>query len=282
MRTATSDRSRGADAVSSDRSARRSLGQNFLVDGGAVRKIVALVAGADPRGVLEIGPGRGALTDGLAALGVPLVAVEKDERFAGDLGARFAGSPHVTIWPGDALALPLDTALPAETGNVAVGNLPYNAAAPIFFRLLGLRQRFARFVLMFQREVAERIAAAPGSSAYGAVSVLSRWLTETRIALRLGPRSFRPAPKVHSAVVVVVPRQVPLVGVPDEAAFAGFVRAVFTYRRKTLGAALRAARLAEPDEARRAVQACGLPATARAQELDVPLLAALHAALTHG
>ena len=255
--------------------ARKSLGQHFLRERGAVRRIAALVGEASPRTIFEIGPGDGALTAALAELGQPVVAVEKDERCVSVLTDRFDGNDRVEVLSGDALDVVLEDVAGADGHCVVVGNLPYNVAAPIYFRLLDHRQRFCRMVLMFQREVAERLVAEPGRRAYGSISVMTRLLTRSRIALRLPPGAFRPRPQVHSAVVVVEPLAQPAVPVDDVDEFQETIRAVFNYPRKGVAAALRAARLVPSGSVAEVVAAAGLERTTRAQHLDLDPLARL-------
>ncbi len=188
--------------------ARHALSQNFLAD---VDVLEAILAEADPmagRGVLEIGPGLGLLTGGLLAAGASVTAVELDRGLAAFLREEFAGALSTTGGPGtlrlvegDALDQPL-TRLVAPPYDV-VANLPYHITSPILHRLLGEPPRPRRLVLMVQREVAERIAAKPGGLSY--LSVFVQYHAAVRIALRVPPAAFEPAPAVDSAVIVVEP-----------------------------------------------------------------------------
>lgn len=229
-----------------DLRARKSLGQHFLRDEAALRDIAARCDVADSAPIVEIGPGQGALTTHLRALDRPLVLVEKDRRFAALLRERYADDPLVTVEEGDATDFDFRGAVPTGRRGVAVGNLPYNVAAPIFFRLLDARQAYARLVLMFQREVADRLVAPPGSKTYGAPSVATALFTEARVVRRLSPGAFHPAPRVHSAVVQLDVLPAPRVPVAREDDFLKLVRALFRYRRKTVANALRQAGYTAP------------------------------------
>lgn len=249
--------------------ARKSLGQHFLCDRGALHDIAARAHEPAADVVFEIGPGRGALTEALVGRGRRLILVEKDRRFVDHLSERYADRPEVSVVEGDATVFDFGAWLGTNERAVAVGNLPYNAAAPIFFHLLDVRRRFARFVLMFQREVAERIVAPPGSKTYGAPSVATRMFTEARIVRRLPPGAFHPPPKVHSAVVQVDPLPAPVHPVADEVRFLRFVRGLFQLRRKTLGNVIAATGLAGGRVAAEVAAEAGVDPRARAETLDV-------------
>lgn len=216
--------------------AKRSLGQNFLVDANVSRKIAGALQAAPGDTVLEIGPGQGALTRFLAALpGVRLVALEKDAALAVALKAAL---PEVGVVVADALAYPWERL--GESGPVRViGNLPYNVASPIIWDLAARCPRCLRAVFMIQREVAERLCARPGTGAYGG---LTAWVTSfvtPQLLFRVGPEVFRPRPKVESAVVALTP--LPAAARPsDPAALATVIKTCFTWRRKQLQNILKA------------------------------------------
>jgi 16S rRNA (adenine1518-N6/adenine1519-N6)-dimethyltransferase len=219
---------------------RKRFGQHFL-EPAWVRKLVEVIAPASDDVFLEIGPGRGALTFPLAAAARQVIAVEIDRDLAADL-AR-AAPPNVTVVTGDVLAIDPWSVLPdrSEAPVVrAAGNLPYNISSPILFALIAAHTRDARLrdaTLMLQREVADRLSAAPGGGDYGVLSVFVQRRAEVRRVLDLPPGAFRPPPKVHSAVVRLefrpdVPQAPPT--------FESLVRGVFTHRRKTMANALAA------------------------------------------
>ena len=216
---------------------RRRLGQNFLVASPVVERIVA-VAGVAGRTVVEIGPGVGALSDALAAVAMELLLVEIDPRMAQRLAERYASSVHVRVVSGDALEVDFDALLAGRERAIAIGNLPYSVGTAILVRLLAARARFVRLVLMLQREVAERLVAAPGTKPYGVLTVLTALYGEARIVLRVSPGAFVPRPKVESAVVSIEVATTPRANVGDEALFREIVRRAFGQRRKTLRAAL--------------------------------------------
>ena len=229
--------------------------------------------------IVEIGPGLGALTAHLLPIAPRLILIEKDTRFAAALSARFRTRPGVEIIEGDAASFDYAPVLGGAGTAVVVGNLPYNAASPIYFGLLDQRRHFARLVLMFQREVAERLVATPGSKAYGAPSVATAMFFSARIVHRLAPAAFVPRPKVHSAVVELVPRPTPLCPLEDEAAFLRFVRTLFRFRRKTLANALRAGALSPASASPSAAAAVADPdPRVRAEQLDASALWRLYLA----
>lgn len=182
------------------RSKRHRLGQNFLVDVDVAERIVALLA-EDPPRVLEIGPGRGALTEPLLEKFERVLAFELDENLAQPLQQRF-GTDRLEIWHVDALRKDLD-ALEAESPWQVAANLPYSVGTAILRRLLPRHDLFTRLVVMLQREVAHRVVAAPGGSGHGLLALERAAWGEARLLFDVPPRAFRPAPKVVSSVVVV-------------------------------------------------------------------------------
>jgi len=210
---------------------RKSLGQNFLHDRNIVRKIVAL-ARAFPPPYLEIGPGLGALTGPLAESGLPVVAVEVDRGLAAHLRERFPGA-RVDVVEADFLTVSAgEWRRRFPEGGTVVGNLPYSISSPVLLRLVELRGLFPRAVLMLQREMVERLCAAPGGKEYGILSVYLSVLAEARQEFVVRRTCFHPAPEVDSAVLTVR-----FFGdFPDElvGALQTVVRAAFAQRRKTL------------------------------------------------
>ena len=216
---------------------RKGWGQHFLCDPGVAHRIVE-TADVGPRSVvLEIGPGLGALTDELAGRAGRLYLVEVDPVLAARLAARYAENPRVRTVAGDVLAVDLETFV-TEPAVTAVGNLPYNIAIPILFRLREARARLPRAVVMIQREVAERLVARPSTADYGVTTVLIQAVADVRLAFRVSRRSFFPPPRVESAVVDVRWTAQPRVDLGDEQAFREVVRAAFGQRRKMLRNAL--------------------------------------------
>lgn len=218
--------------------AKRSLGQNFLVDGNLQRKIV-LALGAGPGDeVLEIGPGQGALTQHLVGSVKRLVLVELDDDLAHDLQERYGSDPTVQVVHGDVLETDVAGAVTDWESTRVVGNIPYNITTPILFQLL-MRPRPREIVLMVQREVADRIVAGAGTPAYGALAVGVQSVAETEFLFRVPRGAFRPVPRVESAVVRVVPHQPPRLSPDDEARLRTLTRACFQWRRKQMQKILR-------------------------------------------
>lgn len=219
--------------------AKRSLGQNFLIDPNVQRKIVAaLEAGPDDE-VLEIGPGVGALTRHLAGTVRRLVLVELDNGLAARLREEHAGDPTVEVINEDVLEVPLER-ISADAGRLKViGNIPYNITTPILFGLLERRPRPARIVLMVQREVADRILEPAGSKTYGALAVGVQAVAEVTRVMNVSRDAFRPVPDVMSSVVRIVPHFPPRLTVEDEGALRELTRAAFQQRRKQFQRILR-------------------------------------------
>ena len=218
----------------------RRFGQHFLVSRRALDSIVSAARLAPDDAVLEVGAGFGTLTRALAARAGRVTAVELDRRLLPALAAEVGSLPNARIVPGDALQLDPEALFgdPSTAVRKLVANLPYNVAAPVLLRFLDPRLRVARLVVTVQREVAERIVAAPGTPAYGRLSVAVQFRAAARIALRIPSGAFWPPPEVESAVAEIVPRDDPAVSVPDDGEFGRIVAAGFGQRRKTLVNAL--------------------------------------------
>jgi 16S rRNA (adenine1518-N6/adenine1519-N6)-dimethyltransferase len=220
---------------------RKKFGQHFLEPAWADR-LAGLIAPRATDRFLEIGPGAGALTLRLAPRVAHVTAVEIDPEMVAALGPR--APANVTLVHADFLEFDVGALAPDGPIRVA-GNLPYNVSSPILFRLLAAHRSHGRLVdatLMLQREVAERIEASPGTRDYGVLAILVQLHADVRPLLTLPPGAFRPAPKVHSAVIGLTFRP-PAVRLTDEPLFEAMVRSMFTQRRKMLGNAL--ARFAE-------------------------------------
>jgi 16S rRNA (adenine1518-N6/adenine1519-N6)-dimethyltransferase len=212
------------------------LGQNFLIDPNIVRKIVALAELGPHDRVLEIGPGRGILTEALCRTASRVTAIEIDPRLHAYLSTRQDEFPNLTLVLDDAMNYPIDS-LPA--GTVVVANLPYYLSTPLLFRLLDQRDRFPRMVLMLQDEVADRLVAKPNSSAYGVLSVMAQYAADITKAFRVSSQCFRPRPEVGSAVVLLRTKERRELNREEEPKFATLVRSAFAHRRKTLVNSLR-------------------------------------------
>lgn len=247
--------------------AKKHLGQNFLHEKGVIAKIVQAI---DPRPgdvLVEIGPGQGALTFPLLDRHGELTAIEFDRDLHAPLQAAAAAHGRLHLIEGDVLGVDF-TALAARGGDAhgqirLVGNLPYNLSSPILFHALDHAGAIRDMHFMLQKEVVERMAAGPGSKVNGRLSVMLQAYCAVTPLFVVPPGAFRPAPKVDSAVVRLVPKPAERIEVADRATFANVVRAAFGQRRKTLRNALQGV----ADTA--AIEAAGLRADARAEQVAV-------------
>lgn len=216
---------------------KRSLGQNFLVDPNLQRKIVEAVGSGEGEPVLEIGPGRGALTGHLVARGVRLTAVELDDELAGELAFRYEADRRVNVVHGDVLSLDLPALAGDWSGTTVVGNIPYGITTPIVFRLLRLPCP-RDIVLTVQVEVARRILAGPGTRIYGALSVGVALHARASRICKVPRSAFRPVPRVDSVALRITPRSPPRLTPAAAARVRVVTRAAFSWRRKQLGTIL--------------------------------------------
>ena len=250
-----------------DLRAKKSLGQNFLLDLNLTARIARAAGDLHNATVIEIGPGPGGLTRALLAEGAKrVIAIERDERAIGaleEIAAHYPG--RLDIVSADALSFDPRPLLHGETARI-IANLPYNIATPLLIGWLTAEPWppwYDQLVLMFQREVAERIAAQPGGKSYGRLAVLTGWRTEAKILFDIAPSAFVPPPKVTSSVVRLVPRQKPLPC--DAAALQRVTEAAFGQRRKMLRQSLKSLGV---DAAALLAQA-EIEPTARAEEIPV-------------
>jgi 16S rRNA (adenine1518-N6/adenine1519-N6)-dimethyltransferase len=251
---------------------RKSLGQHFLTDPSILARIVDALDVSAGETVVEVGPGRGALTDILAGRARRVIAIEYDRALAAHLRDRFATNPRVEIV--EANVLETNVAAFADGPFKLIGNVPYYITTPIIFQTLRLpRPRVAVFLV--QREVAERIVARAGSDAYGALSVNIQAVASATIVFHVAAGSFQPPPKVDSAVVRLVDRPEPLVSPEHEQRFREFVQAAFGMRRKQMIRVVREVRGLDASSAARALDAAGIPATARVETVEGSALARL-------
>lgn len=215
---------------------RKRFGQHFLTDRRSLERIADTLAPEPNDTVVEIGPGRGALTEVLSARCGRLIAVEIDRDLVRLLTARYEHQPHVEVIEGDALET--DWAAMAGPSYLLAGNLPYYITTPLIFRILQF-PRPLRAVLLVQREVAGRLVAQPGSGDYGALTVNVQVSAAVRQVARVPPGAFHPRPKVESAIVLLSPLLDPPLGPSEEAPFRKFVQAIFGMRRKQMIRVLR-------------------------------------------
>jgi 16S rRNA (adenine1518-N6/adenine1519-N6)-dimethyltransferase len=213
--------------------ARKRFGQNFLIDRQVIGQILDAI-NCQPRDhIVEIGPGLGALTEGLIHSAARLTVVEIDRDLAADLRHRYGQRPHFQLHQADALTLDFSTLGQGEALRI-VGNLPYNISTPLLFHLLDYRPAISDMCFMLQKEVVERLAAAPGSKNYGRLSIMMQYHCQVRSVLTVPPQAFRPAPKVTSAVVQLQPHANPPWEAVDMRLFSRLVNTCFQQRRKTL------------------------------------------------
>lgn len=252
--------------------ARKSLGQNFILDLNLTSKIARAAGDLTRADVVEVGPGPGGLTRGLLMEGARrVVAIEKDARCLPALAEIAAVAPRLEIVEGDALEI--DLAAIATPPVKIVANLPYNVGTELLTRWLDPPEwppLWSSLTLMFQREVAERIVARPGSKAYGRLSVLAAWRTDARIVMDLPPTAFVPPPKVRSAVVHLDALPAPRFEAPAKT-LKSVVKAAFAQRRKMLRASLKGV---APDIEDR-LRAAGIAPTDRAETVDLERFCAL-------
>ncbi|GAA4686956.1 16S rRNA (adenine1518-N6/adenine1519-N6)-dimethyltransferase [Promicromonospora umidemergens] len=245
----------------------KTLGQNFLHDGGTVRKIVRIAALRPGERVVEVGPGLGSLTLGLVEAGASVVAIEIDPLLAGQITGtvqdRFPGADFEVVL-SDAMDV---TTLPGAPPTALVANLPYNVAVPVLLTMLQRFDSLERVLVMVQAEVADRIAAVPGSKIYGIPSVKAAWYSSARRVGTIGRNVFWPAPNVDSALVYLERREPPSTTAPRERVFA-VVDTAFAQRRKTLRAAL-AGLFGSGAAAETALRAAGVDPSARGETLVV-------------
>jgi 16S rRNA (adenine1518-N6/adenine1519-N6)-dimethyltransferase len=268
------------------------LGQHFLSSQSAGLRIVEALGDLSAATVLEIGPGRGALTALLATRGRRIIAVELDRVLAAQLRMKFSTYPNVEIIEGDILKIELDTVFGPKPGTLrpglnfapepahVVGNLPYYITSDILLRLLEYHRYFSTIVIMVQKEVADRLAASPGTRDYGLLSATAQLYAGVEKLFTLPPGAFAPPPKVHSSVVrLTIESRLESLQVP-EAGFISFLKLSFGQKRKTLWNNLKTQ---YPQKAlKEALALTGVKPTVRAEALPLAKSAALYRALHNG
>ena len=251
----------------------KKLGQNFLIDHSIVQGIVDAAQIVPGEKVLEIGPGIGTLTQGLAEAGACVTAVELDKKLPAVLAQTLAGYENVNIVPGDILKVNIPEIMGEGSFKVAA-NLPYYITTPIVMALLEQRLPISRMVTMVQKEVAERMVANPGGKDYGALSVAVQYYTIPSIVLDVPPKSFIPAPEVDSVVICCEVREKPAVEVVDEKMFFRVVKAAFGQRRKTFNNALKSMGI-DKEQVQAVLAAAGIDGTRRGETLSLQEFAAV-------
>lgn len=249
--------------------ARKRFGQHFLKDRKAVDRIIAALAPMPGEPVLEIGPGKGALTSRLIESGASVAAVEIDRDLAAALGNRWPRN-RLSVFCEDVLTLELDRVsrdlgFHSGAGLAVVGNLPYNISKPVVQRLVLFRGFISRAVLMFQKEVADRLTASPGSRQYGPITVLASLTFEIGHLFDLPPTAFRPAPLVRSSVTSWVPRRNGILTDELEPGLRACLTATFASRRRTIFNNLRHVLPGGADEAKKMLRSAGIDGLLRAE-----------------
>lgn len=243
--------------------ARKRFGQNFLHDPSVIQRIVDAIAVKPDDNLVEIGPGKGAITALLLARAKQLNVVELDRDLIPILLAQFANHSGFKIHQADALKYDFASLWSTQSPLRVVGNLPYNISTPLIFHLLALGQKVQDMHFMLQLEVVERMAASPGGKNYGRLSVMTQYHCQVNLLFTVAPQCFTPQPKVESAIVRLVPRAQSALGADDIALLDQIVTAAFGQRRKTLRNALK--QWCSADE----LKGAGIDPAARAETLPV-------------
>lgn len=249
--------------------ARKRFGQHFLHDATVIQRIIAAIGAKPDQSLLEIGPGRGALTLPLLVVCRQLQAIELDRDLVPLLQKISAEWGDLIIHQGDVLTFDWASLRRDEQRLRVVGNLPYNISTPLIFHLLNSASHIEDMHFMLQKEVAERIAAEPGDSNYGRLSVMVQYYCETRLLFTVAAAAFTPPPKVESAVIRLIPYREFPVPVTDEQRFAELVTQAFSQRRKTLRNSLKSLLSAAE------MEAAGIDPGLRPERLSVADFAAL-------
>jgi len=255
---------------------RKRFGQHFLKDARTLDAIITALGPLAERTVVEIGPGRGVLTDRLVDVAKRAVAIEVDRDLAAHLRARYADRPNVEIVEADVLHVSLATL--AAGPFVLVGNVPYYITTPILFQALEAPRPDVA-VYLVQREVADRVAAPPGDKTYGALSVNVQAVARVELVRRVPPSAFHPPPKVESAVVRIIPRPDPAIEPDLETRYRRFVQAAFGLRRKQLVRVVRTVAALDAERAAAVIASAGLDPTVRPETLSAEDFARLVRAL---
>lgn len=243
---------------------KKRLGQHFLTDRHLLARIADALGATREDTVIEIGPGRGALTEQLIARAGRLIAVELDRELAPLLAERYRALPQVRIVEGDVLEQDLGAL--AGGPYLLAGNVPYNITTPILFHAMR-RPRPLRAVYLVQKEVADRVVAAPGSDAYGALSVNVQALMRAEYLFTVGARAFTPPPKVESAVLRITPRESPLLEAAEEEPYRQLVQGAFGLRRKQMRRVLRTVHGWDAERADAVLHVAGIDPEARPETL---------------
>jgi len=243
--------------------ARKRFGQNFLHDAGVIHRILRAIHARPGERLLEIGPGQGALTEGLLSSGGTLDVVELDLDLIPILKSKFDSNPNFSLHQGDALKFDFTSLNPAPNSLRVVGNLPYNISTPLIFHLLDNASLIRDMHFMLQKEVVERLAATPGGGDWGRLSIMVQYYCDVEHLFNVGSGAFNPAPKVDSAIVRLVPHATLPHPAKDHRLLERVVREAFNQRRKTLRNTLKALLTSE------AIEAAQVDGSLRPEQLDL-------------
>ncbi|WP_444757481.1 16S rRNA (adenine(1518)-N(6)/adenine(1519)-N(6))-dimethyltransferase RsmA [Pseudomonas sp. A014] len=243
--------------------ARKRFGQNFLHDAGIIDRILRAINAKAGEHLLEIGPGQGALTEGLLGSGAQLDVVELDKDLVPILQHKFADRDNFRLHQGDALKFDFNTLSVPPRSLKVVGNLPYNISTPLIFHLLAHAGLIRDMHFMLQKEVVERMAAGPGGGDWGRLSIMVQYHCRVEHLFNVGPGAFNPPPKVDSAIVRLVPHEVLPHPAKDPALLERVVREAFNQRRKTLRNTLKGLLDSQ------AIEAAGVDGSLRPEQLDL-------------
>jgi 16S rRNA (adenine1518-N6/adenine1519-N6)-dimethyltransferase len=269
------------NAVSSSRRPLKSLGQNFLVDRNVIDKIIRAADIQSDDAVLEIGPGRGALTNQLAERADRLVLIEFDHALAAWHRSMFMENERVTVIDADVLKVDLAAVLSVTSQKwKVVANLPYNISTEVLFRLIKVHDRLSRMTLMLQREVGDRLASAPDCPDYGVTTVLLGLWFDINKEFVVQPGCFHPSPKVDSAVLTFSALPSPREEVGDEDIFRNVVKSAFSMRRKTLANCLKSAESTRNSDLAKLLASCDIDGRRRGETLTLEEFARLSRFLT--
>lgn len=258
---------------------KKRLSQNFLIDRNVAVKIVRTADIDKGDEVIEVGPGRGMLTELIVKAGAKLTCIEIDPALAGSLEKSFEGRAGFKVINADALKISfIDLGNASEKKFKLISNLPYNISGPMLAKLIDERRVFSSLHLMFQKEVAQRIVAGPGTKAYGSLSVLAQTYMDTKLEFDIPPHLFRPVPKVDSTLISFKVLDAPRVEVTSEEFYKRVVRSAFAQRRKTLANALGAI-FSDKAKVLKALAAAVIEPGRRGETLDLKEFSALAAEL---
>jgi len=245
---------------------RKALGQHFLKDNKALRRIVSLINPLPEETLIEIGPGKGALTFLLTPKAGKVFAIEIDTHLASLLKER--APKNLQVLEEDILKVSFKKLLPPHTQIKLVGNLPYSISTPILFRVMEEQSVFSECHFLLQKEVAKRICALPGSKAYAPLSIYFFNFFSTKLHFTLGPAAFSPPPKVDSAFISLIKRKTPLFPLSNDQEFLRFLKTAFRHRRKTITNNLLLADIS-PSNIKEALTTCKIEARLRPEQIHL-------------